>query len=207
MAASIALLGSGKGTNVRAILEAIQKKEIDARVLAVISDKADSKVISIAREFKTPAFVHGELDTSNSLAMLLEKLRPRFLVLAGYMKLLPAQILKKYQDDSGFYRAVNIHPSLLPEYPGLQAYERAFKDRKKETGVTVHFVNPKVDAGPICIQEKFSIADCKSAEEVEERGKTIENRIYPQTLKWILSEQFDMVPGKQYQGGFLVRPR
>lgn len=207
MGKSIVLLASGKGTNARAILEAVQKKQLDTRVLGVISSKADAPVVGLARSLKVPVFVHGDAGTSNSLEMLLGKLRPQFVVLAGYMKILSKEILKPFKDDRGFNRIINIHPSLLPEYPGLHAYERAFEDNKKETGITIHFVTAGVDSGPICAQEKFSIKDCQSAKEVKERGKTVENRLYPETLQWILNDQFDIVPGKQFQGGFLVRPR
>ena len=85
---------------------------------------------------------------------------------------------------------VNIHPSLLPAFPGLNSYAQAYRYGAKVAGVTVHLVEAEVDSGPICAQEAFSIDDCQSEEEVEKRGLAVEHQLFPQVLSWVLPEKF-----------------
>ena len=106
-----------------------------------------------------------------------------------------SRLIEAFRDPRGYVRIVNVHPSLLPSFPGVDAYRQAFEFGAKSTGVTVHLVELAVDSGPICAQESFSIADCRSVDEVEKRGLAIEHRLFPQTLSWVLAEKFDFAGG------------
>src|SRR5262249_9045185 len=121
------------------------------------------------------------------IAAALKEFSPRFLVMAGYMRILTRHLIDLYRDPRGYTRIVNIHPSLLPAFPGVDAYRQAFEYGTKIAGATVHLVDVEVDGGPICAQEAFSIADCRSAEEVEKRGLAVEHRLFPETLRWVLT--------------------
>src|SRR6185437_4066764 len=115
---------------------------------------------------------------------------PHFLVMAGYMKVVSSKLIEAFRSERGYSRITNIHPSLLPAFPGVRSYEQAFRYGAHWTGVTVHLVEEAVDTGPICAQEAFGIAKCQSAEEVERLGLEIEHRLYPSTLQWVLMESF-----------------
>jgi phosphoribosylglycinamide formyltransferase-1 len=88
------------------------------------------------------------------------------------------------------YRVVNIHPSLLPAFVGVDGYLQAWNNGNQTTGATVHLIDTEIDTGPICAQEAFSIQDCTSIEEVRRLGQAVEHRLYPETLSWILNRQF-----------------
>ena len=87
---------------------------------------------------------------------------------------------------------INVHPSLLPAFPGIRSYRKAFEQGCHQTGVTIHLVESEVDGGPICAQESFSIKDCKTVEEVEEIGLEVEHRLFPQTIDWFLKNEFNL---------------
>ena len=112
------------------------------------------------------------------------------------MRLLGAPVLEFFKSERGYVRIVNIHPSLLPAFPGKNSYQRAFEHGCLVTGVTVHFVDEGLDSGWICAQESFSISDCQSATDVENKGLPIEHRLYVDTLKWVLPEMFEVLQSK-----------
>lgn len=200
---TIVVLASGRGSNFLAIHQAIQRGELNTEITAVISDQPNAGVLTQAKKVGIPPFAipiplqyerlsllekrqaHEEL-----LLHQIKKLNPQFLVLAGYMKILTAHFIEKFRCDRGYTRLVNIHPSLLPAFPGIRAYAQAYRYGVKVTGATVHLVEAKIDSGPICAQEVFSIENCRSEEEVEQLGLTVEHRLYPRTLKWLLKEKF-----------------
>ncbi|MEO7161486.1 MAG: phosphoribosylglycinamide formyltransferase [Bdellovibrionia bacterium] len=214
----IAVLASGRGSNFGAVFEAIQTKKLDAEIVAVISDQPQAPVLQSARErglkaILIPAGASGKQSGASErsgkgtpLNELAERRRiheekilaellplgPKFLVLAGYMRILTPLLIDSFRCDRGYSRMVNIHPSLLPAFPGVHSYSQAFRYGVKWTGVTVHFVENAVDSGPICAQEAFSIADCRSEAEVEARGLAVEHRLLPEALKWILPENFTL---------------
>lgn len=186
----IAVLASGRGSNFAAIAKAVADKTLNAEIVLVGSDRAQALVLEKARDLSIRTLV--EKDQAR-LATALRELQVDYVVLAGFMRILKTEFINAFADTRGFARIVNIHPSLLPELPGLDSYRRAFEQKLTHTGVTVHFVDNGVDTGPICAQERFSIADCASAEEVEKRGLAIEHELYPKTLNWILGERFEIL--------------
>ncbi len=211
----IVVFASGRGSNFDSIQRAIEEKKLNARILAVISDKKDALVLSKAEKAgivslhvaapvsSTQSVLERRMAHEKKILEEIQKLKPQFLVLAGYMRILTSEFINEFRSEKGYVRIVNIHPSLLPSFPGTDAYAQAFRYGAKVSGVTVHFVEPKVDSGPICAQEVFSIEDCHTVGEVEKRGLEIEHRLYPQTLSWVLTEKFEIE--RRSEGRFYVR--
>lgn len=198
---TLVILASGRGSNFEAVADAVQKKELDARILALVCDQPGAGVLqkSQARGIRTLCVpkAPGQSSEAHEQAWLAEVdratgLTPEWLVLAGYMRILSASLMQKFELEGGVARIVNVHPSLLPAFPGRDSYRRAFEAKSKQTGVTVHLVTHEVDAGPICAQQSFDISTCKSAEEVEQKGLEIEHKLFPETLKWILARRFSL---------------
>lgn len=198
--ADIAVLASGRGSNLEAIARAIDSGGLRARVAALVCDRPGAPVLEKAARAGIPAKLieaapEGDAksrrrDHDRRILEALQGSGARFLALAGYMRILSPVILDAFDSGRGYSRIVNVHPSLLPAFPGLDAYRRAFEWGSRVTGVTVHLVDRELDHGPICAQEAFSIADCGSAGEVERRGLAIEHRLFPETLDWVLREEF-----------------
>ncbi|MGK5085679.1 phosphoribosylglycinamide formyltransferase [Bdellovibrionota bacterium FG-1] len=197
----IAVFASGRGSNLEALIQAIHERRLDAEIVAVVSDCAESLALQKAQTaglrvlpIAVPsATASGRRELHEEL--ILEALRPwapRFLVMAGYRRVLSSHLIEAFRSERGYSRIVNIHPALLPAFPGLESYRQAFQYGVKLTGATVHLVEAEVDAGPICAQEAFSITDCQTVEEVERRGLALEHRLFSQTLAWILPEKFEV---------------
>ncbi len=132
------------------------------------------------------------LQHDEAILRALSRHLPKFLVMAGYMRVVTPRLIEAFRSDRGYSRIVNIHPSLLPAFPGVESYAQAFHHGAKITGATVHLVEEQVDSGPICAQTAFDISACRTQAEVEQRGLSIEHRLYPETLSWILPEAFDI---------------
>jgi phosphoribosylglycinamide formyltransferase 1 len=201
----IVVLASGRGSNYSALQKARLAGKLKADIRAVITDNPDAGVISKAKAdgVQTILLPFPEVREGVSIqarrqeheALLLKELRsiqPRFLVFAGYMRIITSQLIEAFRSERGYSRLVNIHPSLLPAFPGVHSYAQAFHYGVKVTGITVHLVEAEVDQGPICAQEAFTIEDCKSEDEVEKRGLAVEHRLYPETLDWVLREDFKL---------------
>ncbi len=206
----LAVFASGRGSNFSALLQAQKEGRLKAEFVALVSDQTDAGAIETAKKHSVPTIVVPSLPKARPDQSLderrreheekiLEKLlplRPDFLVMAGYMRVVTDTLLAPFRSERGYYRVVNVHPSLLPAFPGVAAYRQAYEYGVHATGVTVHLVDEKLDSGPICAQETFSIRDCQSYEEVEKRGLAIEHKLYPETLNWILKEDFKI----EYRG-------
>lgn len=194
----IVVLASGRGSNFEAIHRAIQTGGLAAEIGAVVSDRRDAPVLQKAKAAGISALsVLPKPSEARALheRRILEAIRafsPRFLVLAGYMRIVTPELIGAFRSERGYSRIVNIHPSLLPAFPGLDGYGQAFRHGAKIAGCTVHLVDTEVDSGPICAQQAFPIVDCASAEEVEKRGLKAEHELYPAALSWILPEKFEV---------------
>lgn len=205
----ITVLASGRGTNFQAIAEAARSGQLSVEIVALVSDNPKAGALEIAERFGIPTQVvlkkpRDTQDDHDARVLYALTKEPRFLVLAGYRRILSQLLIERFRNEKDSYtRIVNVHPSLLPSFPGLQSYKQAFQYGAKVTGVTVHLVEQEVDSGPILAQEAFSISDCKTPEEVEERGLAIEHRLYPQTLSWFLQGRFHAVKS---EGRIHVRP-
>jgi len=184
MTLSLVVLASGRGSNFQAILDAITARKCDAEVLALISDKADAPALEIARKNKIPSHILDKKNFADALAFDAELLRlirlhsPDFVVLAGYMRILRStEIFSAYKN-----RILNIHPSLLPKYPGAHAQADAFEAGEKVSGLTIHLVDETLDGGPALYAEKVDISDCKSADEVSAKILGREHVAYPRVI-------------------------
>lgn len=218
MKTPIVILASGRGSNFRAIVEACRAGRLDAEIRALITDQPQAGAIAIAREAGIAVEVvawpsreaHPGLGVEERrmlhdrvLLEVVRRLDPRFIVLAGYRRVMTRPLIEAFRSERGYSRIINIHPSLLPAFPGLDSYGQAFRHGVKVTGVSIHLVEEVVDSGPICAQEAFSIADCREVFDVEKRGLEIEHRLYPETLSWVLPERFEVL---KIQGRLHVRP-
>jgi phosphoribosylglycinamide formyltransferase-1 len=198
----IAVFASGRGSNFKSIVAAIESGSLQAEIVALICDKEDAPVLSFAKEKGVPAFFVSlpkipdkELqrrDHEKKIMEILTPLHAQFIVLAGYTRILSPLFLAHFKSEKGYYKVINIHPSLLPSFSGLQGYAKAFAYGCKRAGFTVHFVDEKCDQGPICDQVSFSISECISTEEVEKKGLELENKHFPEILSWILQENFEI---------------
>jgi phosphoribosylglycinamide formyltransferase-1 len=154
----LAVLASGRGSNLRAILAAIDRGELDAVVVGVGSDKPGSGAVATARECGIPVFARAPAEFADRAAFdaalfdFAAGVQPDVIVCAGYMRLLGADAVRRARG-----RMLNIHPSLLPAYPGLRTHERALADRAAEHGCSVHVVTAELDAGPVLAQATVAV--------------------------------------------------
>jgi phosphoribosylglycinamide formyltransferase-1 len=198
----ISVFASNRGGNFEAIQKAILQGKLNAKIVALVCDRPGAPVLEKAEKLDVPTllipFQNGltREEHEKEIVRQLKPFQPQFLVLGGYMRLMTDFLIEEFRSKNGYTRIVNIHPSLLPSFPGQNAYAQAFNYGVKTTGVTVHLVEKAMDSGPICAQESFDIADCRSAEEIEKKGTVIEHRLYPETLNWVLAEKFEMQRGR-----------
>ena len=181
----LGVLASGRGSNLDAILAAIEAGSLAARVGVVLSDKKEAPALERAGRRKIPAFfVDPSLYADRSLydAALVERLREHqvnFVVLAGYMRLVSPALIDPYRN-----RIINIHPSLLPAFPGLRAHRQALAHGVKVSGCTVHIVDEEMDHGPIIAQVATPVIEGDTEELLSERILMEEHRLLPQILRW-----------------------
>jgi phosphoribosylglycinamide formyltransferase 1 len=187
----LGILGSGKGSNCRAILESIRTGALSADVRVVISDVLDAPILEIAREFSIPnAYLPpGQFRTRlepNAEAELVQMLRDAevdFVVLAGFMRVLKSAMLEAFPR-----RIINIHPSLLPKFPGLEAWKQALAAGETVTGCTVHYVDEKIDHGGIIAQRDVPILPDDSAGSLHARIQIAEHELYPAVIEKLCRE-------------------
>ena len=181
----LGVLGSGKGSNFVAIVDAIAAGTVPAQVAVVLSDVADAGILGHARErglpaeYLPPGQFRTKLDDEAELTCVrrLQELQVDLVVLAGFMRVLKGNFLRAFQG-----RIVNIHPSLLPAFPGLEAWKQALDYGVKFTGCTVHFVDDGVDSGPIIGQEAVPVLAGDTAATLHERIQQAERRLYPAVI-------------------------
>ncbi len=181
----LAVLASGTGTNLQALLDQVQGRD-GIEIVAVASDKLDAPALERARAAGVPArsFPTGEYPDRSArdaaMAAWLAEQRAELVVLAGYMQLLSPEFLARFPE-----RVINVHPALLPSFPGLQAIQQALDYGVKVFGVTVHFVDQGVDSGPVILQRAVEIAAPSSAQEVEDTLHEIEHQLLSHAVRLI----------------------
>ncbi len=190
---SIVVLISGSGSNLQAIIDATQNGIIPASIKAVICNKENAFGLTRAANagLVTEVVSHKNYDSreqfDHALQATIDQYSPDLVVLAGFMRILTPEFVKHY---SG--RMLNIHPSLLPKYRGLNTHQRAIDDREPEHGVTVHFVTEELDGGPNVLQAKVPISDGESAESLAGKVLIQEHQIYPRAIKWFAEGRLKM---------------
>jgi phosphoribosylglycinamide formyltransferase-1 len=191
---SFVILASGTGTNARALIEHARKNPSRLEVKALISDRPEIPALGMATSLGVPTHIVNHRDEGPLLA-LLNKYAPRWALLAGYKRIVGPGFLGFFQ-DAGFSRVMNVHPSLLPAYPGLGGYERAFRDGVLASGVTVHLVDSGLDTGAPILQESFARQDGDTLEDFVKRGQKIEHKIYCQALDMAAAGKITIAKGK-----------
>jgi phosphoribosylglycinamide formyltransferase-1 len=185
---NIAILGSGQGSNAQAIIDAIAANQLAARIVCVVADVADAFILERARRNGLPAFfVDGapfktKLDGAAERRVLeiLRQHNTTLIALAGFMRIVKSGLLRAYAG-----RIINIHPALLPAFPGLQSWKQALDYGAKVAGCTVHFVDEGTDTGPIILQRTVPVLDDDTPETLHARIQAQEHEAYPEALRLI----------------------
>jgi len=183
---SLVVLISGRGSNLKAILNAIRRNELSAVVAAVISDKTRAPGLEHAHQENIDTLVLDAADYPDrdgydrALQGLIDRFEPGLVVLAGFMRILTPAFVHHYQG-----RLINIHPSLLPELRGLNTHQRAIDKGVKAHGASVHFVTEELDGGPVIVQVRVPVLPDDDAERLAARVLRQEHRLYPQAIRWL----------------------
>jgi phosphoribosylglycinamide formyltransferase 1 len=195
----IGVLGSGKGSNFAAIADAVAAGKVPGQIAIVLSDVEAAGILSQARDRNIPGqFIPpgpfrtklGE-EAEREFVSVLREANVDLVVLAGFMRVLKGEFLRAFEN-----RIVNIHPSLLPSFPGLEAWTQALNHGVKVTGCTVHFVDAGVDAGPIIGQQAVPVQDNDTPESLHQRIHEAEHRLYPECIAAIARGQVSVVGRK-----------
>lgn len=183
----IAVLASGNGSNFEALCQGVENKTIAAEIVLLFSDHRDAYVLERAKKhhINSESFELKEFDNKlayeKALLEVLQTNKVDLLVLAGYMRIVGEELLSAFPN-----KIINIHPALLPAFPGLHGIRDAFEAGVKETGVTVHFVDSGVDTGPIIAQEAVEITKADTLETLEEKIHAVEHVLYPAVIAKIV---------------------
>jgi phosphoribosylglycinamide formyltransferase-1 len=183
---ALGILGSGKGSNCRAILEQIRAEKLAAEARLIVSDVLDAGILDIAREFGVanaylpPGKFRTRLEPAveTELVKMLKEAGVELIVLAGFMRVLKAPMLEAFPN-----RIINLHPSLLPKYPGVDAWTQALAAGEKMTGCTVHYVDAGIDSGEIIAQRQVPILPNDTPESLRARIQIAERELYPEVIR------------------------
>lgn len=188
MTGKLGVLISGRGSNLKAIIDAIDARRLNAEIAIVISNRADAPGLdhAIQAGIETLVLSHKSfttrVDYDRALVDELKQREVAVVCLAGFMRLLSPVFVDAFQD-----RILNIHPSLLPKYPGLHPQRQALEDGAAVSGATVHFVNKDLDAGPIVLQREVPILPGDTEQTLAARILEVEHRLYPEAIAMVLS--------------------
>ncbi|AOM83960.1 Phosphoribosylglycinamide formyltransferase [Salisediminibacterium beveridgei] len=194
MSMTIAVFASGSGSNFQAIVDAVANGELDAKIGLLVCDKPEAYVVERAEKAGVPVFsfnpkaYNGKADFEQAILNELKSRNVELIALAGYMRLIGEVLLQAYPR-----RIINIHPSLLPAFPGLDAIGQAFDAGVKLTGVTIHYVDEGMDTGPIIDQEAVRIHPSDTRESVQKKVQAIEHTRYPATLQQLSAKGVEIL--------------
>jgi phosphoribosylglycinamide formyltransferase-1 len=197
----IIVLISGSGSNLQAIIDACNAKMINGCVVGVISNKANAYGLERAKKNNIPTNVinHNDFTTredfDKELVSSINTFQPDLIVLAGFMRILSPIMTSVFKN-----KMINIHPSLLPKYPGLNTHEQVIANDDDEHGVTIHSVSEELDGGPIIAQSKISVYKDQNLDDLIERIHEIEHKIFPKVISMIASKEIkieDVATGKK----------
>ena len=204
----IVVLISGHGMNLQALIDACKSSYINAEIVGVLSNQSDAFGLQRA---KSAGIFHRTFlrsDYADNLAMdrhitdEIDNLGADLIVLAGYMKILSPEFTQRFAG-----KILNIHPSLLPKYSGLHTYQRAMEAGETEHGMTIHFVNEKIDGGAIVLQAKVPIFPEDNITDIEDRVKEQEIRFYPLVIKWFVEGRLRLIDNHAYLDGNRLPPQ
>lgn len=204
----IVVLISGNGSNLQALLDTAAQPGYRGKVVSVISNKPDAYGLERAAkaDVETAVVDHTEYSNRDSYdAALIEKIdsfQPNLVVLAGFMRILTDEFVRHYRG-----RLINIHPSLLPKYKGLNTHKRALESGDSKHGASVHFVNEELDGGPVVLQAEIAVHDSDTPESLAARVLEKEHIIYPLSVSWIAEGRLAMSEdGPFFDGSLLEKP-
>lgn len=194
---SIVVLVSGNGSNLQAIIDDIAQQKINAKISAVIANQETAYGLTRAKNSAIPAIYIGHKSFANreeyeaKMASCIDDFTPDLIVLAGFMRILTPSFVEHYKG-----RMLNIHPSLLPKYKGLDTHQRAIDAKDREHGASVHFVTPELDGGPVVLQSKVPIFAQQETQELADRVQQQERQMYPLVIKWFCDDRLKMIDNK-----------
>jgi len=203
----LVVLISGNGSNLQSILDACESGRINGSVAAVFSNKASAYGLTRAQQASVPAHALSAQNFTDrdafdrQLMQQIDAYAPDLVVLAGYMRILSPAFVAHYHD-----RLLNIHPSLLPKYPGLHTHRQALANGDAEHGTSVHFVTDELDGGPIILQARVPVFADDDEAEISARVQHQEHAIYPLVISWFVEGRLQMRAGKAWLDGELLPP-
>ncbi|MGG0275244.1 phosphoribosylglycinamide formyltransferase [Bacillus rhizoplanae] len=186
----VAIFASGSGSNFQALVDAVEDGTLDAQLSLLVCDQPIARVVERANDHHVPCFAFSAKDYESKEAFeqeILKKLQESeidWIILAGYMRLIGPTLLAAYGG-----RIVNIHPSLLPSFPGKDAVGQAIDASVKVTGVTIHYVDAGMDTGPIIAQEAVTVSENDTRESLQKKIQLVEHRLYVDTVKSLLHSE------------------
>jgi len=186
----LVILISGRGSNMRSIIEAAQQGELNVDIAAVISNRPGAAGLDVARQagIKTAVIDHKAYDSrerfDQAMIETIDQYQPSFVILAGFMRILTADFVEHYAN-----RLINIHPSLLPKIKGLHTHQRAIEAGEKEHGASVHFVTAELDDGPVILQARVPVLPGDDADTLAARVLEQEHLLYPAAIRKLVSQQ------------------
>ncbi|AEP29868.1 phosphoribosylglycinamide formyltransferase [Brumicola nitratireducens] len=198
----IVILVSGNGSNAQAIIDGCSRESIQGTVVKLISNVPTAFALKRAAQANIPSSCIDHKAFENrgafdlALAKEIDDAKPDVIVLAGFMRVLSGEFVEKYLG-----KLLNIHPSLLPKYHGLNTHQRAIDNKDSEHGTSVHFVTPEVDGGPVILQAKVPVFEDDTADELAERVLVQEHKIYPLVVNWLCKERIVLTNMKAFFDG------
>jgi len=190
---ALAILISGSGSNLQAIIDAIENGQLNAEIKTVVCNNPQAYGLQRAAKHDLSTHVIDHHDYPDrqqydaALRQYLQSLAPDYIVLAGYMRILSPAFIEAFE-----HRILNIHPSLLPAYKGLDTHQRALQNGETRHGVSIHVVTAELDDGPILLQASYPIDAGDSVEDLQARGHRLEHQMYPQLLGWISESKLNI---------------
>lgn len=194
---SIVILISGRGSNMEAILRKVAAGDLPVRVAAVIANRPDAEGLQTAAAHDVPTRVvdhtafAGRAAFDAELQAVIDAYAPDLVVLAGFMRILSEAFVRHYAG-----RLLNIHPSLLPAFPGLHTHRRALQEGVRVHGCTVHFVTPELDHGPVVVQAVVPVLDADDEARLAARVLQQEHQVYPMAVRWFVEDRLQLVDGR-----------
>ena len=204
----IVVLISGNGSNLQAIIDACKLKKINATVAAVFSNKTDAFGLERARAAEIPAHALTASQFADraafdrELMLEIDAYAPDLVVLAGYMRILSPEFVGHYAG-----RLINIHPSLLPKYPGLNTHSQVLENGDEVHGTSVHFVTEELDGGPVILQAKVPVFEGDDEEDITARVQNQEHAIYPLVVSWFVEGRLEMRENSAWLDGTQLPPQ
>ncbi len=198
----MAILISGSGTNLQAFIDAVANGSLDVEIAVVLSNRADAYGLERARDASIPTeCVQNDnypdrAAFDEAMASALQRHKPDLLILAGFMRILGSMFVKRFEG-----RILNIHPALLPNYPGLNTHQRAIDAGDKWHGSTVHFVTEELDAGPMILQGRVPVLSDDTESLLSARVQAVEHKIYPEATALLASGRLELRDGESWLDG------